>query len=215
MASNFLELGALSYQRSCLTVSCSWRRKVHSSIGKDKLRCRDPGFWTESIKKEIPKVITHCDAGIASNGRRNTAKHPIRPLRVPDRLWSKFVLDMLKELHGNPPNALFVVALIDLPSKLPEVRFASHITMKWILQFVGYLFARWGGIPEEHIREKARQVFSTAFAEFISILQIKKLNQALPSTVEWVRREIQSVRKNGSWHTRQRASQSIRRCARC
>ena len=63
---------------------------------------------------------------------------------IPARCWSTISLDIVGELHGVPPHAKYLLVLIDLHSKWPEIRAVSHITSSYVIEFLADMFARWG-----------------------------------------------------------------------
>ena len=111
-------------------------------------------------------------------------------------------------MHGNSSNSRFVRLLIYLHSKWPEGRFASPITPRYSIQFLGDVFARLG-LPEERITDHAGQFFSTVVERFMAPLNIKNSTTALYHPVEGCGERLNRVeRKLNGFQGRWLASRS-------
>ena len=150
----------------------------HCGIVKAKQRARET-IWWPGIDHHVEEFIRRCDACIvADKGGRRQLNPPVKPIPFPQKPWSKLALDILGELHGTPAHARYLLVLIDLHSKWPEVRAVTHVTSSTVNLFLSDVFARWG-LPEEIITDNGRQFVSREFEEFLSQLGIAHCKTAL------------------------------------
>ena len=105
-------------------------------------------------------------------------KPPIKPVPFPAKPWSKLAIDILGELHGVANHARYIIVLLDLHSKWPEVAPVANITTQSVTTFLSNMFARWG-IPDEIISDNGRQFVSKDFDQFCAQVGIKQRKTAL------------------------------------
>jgi len=143
-----------------------------------KQRLRDVAWW-RGIDLQVEDFVKSCTACIESNkSGSNIATPPLQPISYPARPWQKLALDIVGELHGLPDNHRFLMVLVDLHSKWPEIRATSSITTSSVRDFLAECFTRWG-LPEEIITDNGRQFISHDFERFLSEHCVKHLKTSL------------------------------------
>ena len=150
----------------------------HCGIVKMKQRCRDTVWWPR-FDRDVEEYCSNCTACVVSDkGTKPRPTPPLKPNPFPSNPWKKIAIDILGELHGIQGPTRYVLVLIDLYSKWPEVRAVTNITSHCVNQFLADTFARWG-LPEEIISDNGRQFVSREFEEFLRNLNIKHSRTAL------------------------------------
>jgi len=143
-----------------------------------KQRLRDTAWWP-GIDIQVKNFVKSCVACIESNkSGSNIAKPPLQSIAYPERPWQKLALDIVGELHGLPDSHRYLMVLVDLHSKWPEIRLTSGITTSNVRDFFAKCFTRWG-LPEEIITDNGRQFISLEFEEFLKQHGIKHLKTSL------------------------------------
>ena len=150
----------------------------HAGIVRTKQRCRECVWWP-GIDHHIESYISNCTAcTISDKGKHALPIPPLKPIQYPSKPWSKLSLDILGELHGVPQHSRFLIVLLDMHSKWPEVKAVSNINTHSVTTFLSELFSRWG-LPEEIITDNGRQFVSSDFEQFLSQLGIRHCKTAL------------------------------------
>ena len=173
------------YRGNRAVIPASLRNRVlqiahegHCGIVKTKQRCRECVWWP-GIDKHIENFVSHCTScTVSDKGKHSLPIPPLKPVKFPSKPWSKIAIDIVGELHGTPQHARYLIVLIDLHSKWPEVRPVQTITTKSVLCFLSDLFARWG-LPDEIISDNGRQFVSRDFEQYLAQLGIKHSKTAL------------------------------------
>ena len=100
----------------------------HPGITRMKQRLRDTAWWP-GIDAEVECYVKACTACIESNkSGPNLPTPPLQPIEYPSRPWQKIALDIVGELTGLPDHHRYLMVLVDLHSKWPEIRATSTIT---------------------------------------------------------------------------------------
>ena len=150
----------------------------HPGINKMKQRLRDTVWWP-GIDGAAERHVKECTACIVSNkAGTNVPTPPLQPLEYPARPWQKVALDIVGELKGLPENHRYLLVLIDLHSKWPEIRATASITTSAVREFLADCFARWG-LPDEIITDNGRQFVSQEFERFLQQHGVKHCKTAL------------------------------------
>ena len=150
----------------------------HPGITRMKQRLRDTAWWP-GLDHEVEQFVKTCTACIESNkSGTNLPTPPLQPIPYPSRPWQKIALDIVGELTGVPDQYRYLIVLIDLHSKWPEVRPTHTITTAAIRDFLAECFTRWG-MPEEIITDNGRQFVSHEFDKFLQQHGIRHCRTAL------------------------------------
>ena len=138
----------------------------HPGITRMKQRLRDTAWWP-GADREVESFVKSCTACIESNkSGSNLPTPPLQPVEYPARPWQKIALDIVGELTGVSEHHRYLLVLVDLHTKWPEVRATSTITTTAVREFLTDCFTRWR-LPEELITDNGRQFISCEFETFL------------------------------------------------
>ena len=138
----------------------------HPGIYRMKQRLRDTAWWP-GVDRAAAQHVKVCTACIVSNkAGTNVPTPPLQLVEYPARPWQKVALDIVGELKWLPENHRYLLVLVDLHSKWPEIRATATITSNVVKEFLADCFARWG-LPEQIQTDNERQFVSQEFQEFL------------------------------------------------
>ena len=149
----------------------------HPGIVRTKSRLREAVWWP-NIEKDVEQFVKSCTSCIMADKSCRPAIPPVKPIPYPSKPWEKLSIDIIGELHGCPQSHRFVIVLIDLHSKWPEIKPVTTITSSAVITFLSDMFTRWG-LPREIISDNGKQFTSREFEDFLSGLGIKHCKTAL------------------------------------
>ena len=149
----------------------------HPGIVRTKHRLRESVWWP-NIDRDAEQFVRSCESCIMADKACKPITPPIKPVPYPTRPWEKLSIDIIGELHGCPSTHRFVIVLLDLHSKWPEIKPVSTITSSAVISFLSDMFTRWG-LPREIISDNGKQFTSREFEDFLSGLGIQHCKTAL------------------------------------
>lgn len=138
----------------------------HPGIVKMKQRCRTTVWWP-GMNNDIEHYVRHCvPCAVSGKSCRPTAP-PLQPIDFPPRPWHTVAIDIFGEVTWAPSHQRFLIVLVDLHSKWPEVAACGTVTSASIINFLSDLFWR-HGLPDNLISDNGPQFISNEFESFLS-----------------------------------------------
>ena len=142
----------------------------HPGIVRMKQRCRATVWWP-GLNRDIEYYVRHCVPCSVSGKSLRPATPPLQPIDFPPRPWHTVAIDIFGEITWAPSHQRFLIVLVDLHTKWPEVATCSTVTSASVIGFLSDLFCR-HGLPDNIISDNGAQFCSAEFESFLSSLGI-------------------------------------------
>ena len=149
----------------------------HPGVVRMKQKCRGT-IWWPGVDKDIEAYVRHCEACIISGKSLQPRPAQLHAIEWPSEPWRKIAIDIAGEFQVAPSHQRFLVVVVDLHSKWPEVMMCGTVTTTNVIEFLTSLFSRFG-LVDEIISDNGRQFVSAEFQQFLSNLGIKHRCTAL------------------------------------
>jgi hypothetical protein len=142
----------------------------HPGMVRMKQRCRTTVWWS-GLNNDIERHVRHCVPCRVSGKSSHPTTPPLQPIDFPPKPWQTLAIDIFGEVQWAPHFQRFVIVLVDLHSKWPEVAVCGTVTSASIINFLTEIFYR-HGLPEVIISDNGSQFTSNEFSAFITSLGI-------------------------------------------
>lgn len=135
-------------------------------------------FWWPNLDKDTEEVVNNCCDCIEGNKGLRIQKVPMtvrKPSTVP---WDEVALDLLGPFNIKGGRDTYVLVVIDLLSKWPEIFTLRDISSSSIIKCLEQLFWR-EGFPRKCLSDNGTQLVSKEFREFLSNHGIEQVTTSL------------------------------------
>ncbi len=138
----------------------------HPGIVRMKQRCRTTVWWP-GMNHDVEAYVQHCVPCALSGKSTRPTTPPLQPIEFPPRPWHTLAIDIFGEVKWAPHHQRFLIVLVDLHSKWPEVAACGTVTSASVITFLTDIFYR-HGLPEVIISDNGPQFTSEEFTSFLS-----------------------------------------------
>ena len=136
----------------------------HSGMVKTKQKLRDR-CWFPKLNELVEEMVKNCHSCITSGKIFKKIDTPLQPRQWPNGPWQELQIDF-SEISDAPDGHRFLLSVIDLYSKWPEVAGCHSPNAHAVISFLKNLFSRWG-IPLKIIADNGRAFISEEFKTFL------------------------------------------------
>ncbi|XP_069504413.1 exosome complex component RRP42 isoform X1 [Ambystoma mexicanum] len=135
-------------------------------------------FWWPGIDKDIEEQVKDCVECIEGNKGLKVQKVPMVVRESPRVPWDEIALDLLGPFNIGGGRDSYLLVVMDLLSKWPEVCVLKDISSSSIIRFLEQLFWR-EGFPRKCLSDNGTQLVSREFKEFLENHGIEQVNTSL------------------------------------
>ena len=187
------ELNAVVLRGERIAIPPSMRKEMlekihqgHMGIEKSKRRARDTLYWP-GMNSRITNTVSRCT--ICLEHRRQNAKKPMIPFRVPAKPWELVATDLFTWGKSE------YVIIVDYHSRFFEVAKLPDTKSITVITHVKSAFAR-HGIPSEVISDNGPQYSSKEFESFAKSWEFKQTTTSPlnPQANGLVEKAVQTVK---------------------
>jgi hypothetical protein len=140
--------------------------KGHPGIVRMKQRCRTTVWWP-GLNTAIERHVRHCVACAVSGKSLRPTTPPLQPLDYPPRPWHTVAIDIFGEVKWASTHQQYLVVLVDLHSKWPEVAACGTVTSSSVISVLTDFFCR-HCLPDRLISDNGPQFVSAEFEQFLT-----------------------------------------------
>jgi RNase H-like domain found in reverse transcriptase/Integrase zinc binding domain/Integrase core domain len=138
----------------------------HPGIVRMKQRCRTTVWWP-GLNTAVERHVRHCVSCAVSGKSLRPTTPPLQPLDYPPRPWHTVAIDIFGEVKWAPTHQQYLVVLVDLHCKWPEVAACGTVTSSSVISVLTDLFCR-HGLPDRLISDNGPQFVSAEFEQFLT-----------------------------------------------
>lgn len=172
----------------------------HAGMQKTKERLRS-SYWWPGMDIQVERLVRDCGICAGSAKSKCVRIQPMVVRDLPKGPWTDVAFDIVGPIHSNGQQ-IFILVLLDLFSRWPEILFTTNIETSTVIKFLESLIAR-EGFPKSILTDNGVQLVSREMELFLrnrgivhkkcSLYHpetngaIERFNKVLKETIAWAK----------------------------